>query len=475
MPKEKEVSVAAQKVAELEYAVINSSARDIAEVCARVGKVELSARALGIACRYRGVECVKALVESGASFEYPFTNYMIYTYDIYGDDYSVMLLDNFPNGGIMLFVVTPKIYHSVKRADGKALKPLPFEKRAKIVKYLCEHGEKAGFVPGDLLYYAILFKDERMTAELKKLGVTLNDYRKKLLAEKGKPDDLRVWTSVLERMPAENFSQVLNSLRKETGEKFHNTKGIYAAIKDKLYLPDVLRAYLDNFDDPTPNKTELMKLAVDNNSPEGLAFMAGEGWLKSPKKRDELIQYATERESAECAAWLLDFKSRTADLAKERADAEKKQERELNASPESAAVLKTLWSFKKREDGSLVITGYKGDKTELSVPEKIGKSAVTAIADEAFTPYHGGVIKKTNGRFLRTITAVTLPESIVRIGAQAFRHCAELREVNIPRGVTEIGERAFSNCEKLTVTATPGSYAEEYCRENNIHYELKGN
>lgn len=475
MPKEKEVSVAAQKVAELEYAVINSSARDIAEVCARVGRVELSARALGIACRYRGVECVKVLVESGASFEYPFTNYMIDTYGTYGDDYSVMLLDNFPNGGIMLFVVTPKIYHSVKRADGKALKPLPFEKRAETVRYLCEYGEKAAFVPGDLLYYAILFKDEQMTAVLKKLGVTLTDYRRKLLAEKGKPDDLRVWTSVLERLHAADFAPVMNRLMEEVGGKFHNTKGIYEAIKDKLYLPNVLKAYLDNFDEPSPNKTELMKLAVDNNSPEGLVFMAGEGWLKSPKKRDEIIQYAIERESAECAAWLLDFKSRTADLAKEREKAEKKQERELNASPESAAVLKTLWSFKKREDGSLVITGYKGDKTGLSVPEKIGKSAVTAIADEAFTPYHGGVIKKTNGRFLRTITAVTLPESIVRIGAQAFRYCAELREVNIPRGVTEIGERAFSNCEKLTVTATPGSYAEEYCRENNIHYELKGN
>lgn len=474
MSKEKAVSEKAQKVAELEYAVLNSSARDIAEVCARVGKVEMSARALGIACRYRGIECVKALVEGGASFEYPFTNYMIDTYGTYGDDYSVMLLDNFPEGGVMLFAVTRKIYHSVKNAKGEPLKPLPFEERAEIVRYLCEHGEKCAFVPGDLLYYAILFKDERMTELLKKLGVTLTDYRKRLLTEKGKPDDLRVWTSILERMPAENFSQVLNRLREEVGGKFHNTKGIYEAIKDKLYLPGVLKAYLENFDEPSPNKTELMKLAVEKNSTEGLAFMAGEGWLKSPKKRDELIQYAAERQSAECGAWLLDFKSRTADLARERETAEKRRERELNASPESAAVLKTLWGFKKREDGSLIITGYKGDRIEIAVPPKIGKSVVTAIADEVFTPYHGGVIKKTNGWFLRTITAVTLPESIVEIGAEAFCYCAALKEVNIPRSVTKIGERAFSNCEKLTVIVTPGSYAEEYCREKNIHYELKG-
>lgn len=202
MPKEEKVSASAQKVAELEYAVINSSARDIAEVYKKIGSVELSARALGIACRYRGAECVKALVEGGASFEYPLTNYMIDTYDTYGDDYSVMLLDNFPEGGIMLFAVTRKIYHSIKNAKGEPLKPLSFEKRAEIVGYLCEHGEKAAFVPGDLLYYAILFKDEAMTEVLKKLGVRLTDYRRKLLTEKGKPDDLRVWTSVLERLSA---------------------------------------------------------------------------------------------------------------------------------------------------------------------------------------------------------------------------------------------------------------------------------
>lgn len=471
----KKAFAAAQKVAELEYAVINSSPREVSEAYKHVGRVEFSARALGIACRYRGLDHVKALVEGGASFEYPFTYYMKSTFYTYADDYRVMLLDNFPKGGIMLFAVTRIIYHSLKNAKGEELKPLSFEERAKIVEYLCEHGEKAAFIPGDLLYYAILFRDERMTELLKKRGVTLTEYRRKLLTEKGKPDDLRVWTSVLDRLPAENFAPMLNRLREEVGEKFHNTKGIYEAVKDKLYLPDALKAYLDNFDEPSPNKTELMKLAVDNNSPEGLSFMAEAGWLSSPKKRDELIQYASEQKRAECAAWLLDFKNRTADFAAEREKAEKKQEREFNAAPDSAAVLKTLWSFKKCEDGTLVIKDYKGDKTEFSVPGKIGKSIVTAIGDEAFTPYLGGVIKKTNGRFLRTITSVTLPESIAEIGDKAFEHCCGLCSVNIPASVTAIGIRAFYDCEKLTVTVTPGSYAEGYCRENNIHYELKGN
>ena len=433
-----------QKVEELEYAVLNSSAEEIAAVCARVGKVEFSARALGIACRFRGVDCVKALVEGGATFDYPFTNYMINTYGSYGDDFPVMLLDNFPEKGIMLFVVTNKMYRSVKRADGQEFSPLPFEERVKTVDYLCGNGEKAAFDAGELLYYAILFKDEQMTAELKKRGARLTEYRRKLLTDKGKPDDLRIWTSLLKGLSITNFAPFLNRLSEELGgEKFHNTKGIYEAVSDKLYYPDNLRAYLDNFDSPSPNKTEIMRSAIDNNSIEGLAFVEREGWLKSPKKRDEMIQYAAERDRTESTAWLLDFKNRTADLAAERVQAEKKQERELNASPNSVTVLKTLWSYKKRDDGTLIINGYKGDRTEISVPETIGKSTVTAIADEAFSPYHGGVLKK-NGRVLKTITSIMLPESITEIGERAFDTCFSLRSVNIPKNVTEIKDYAFA-------------------------------
>ncbi len=443
MSENNDVLTPVQKVEKLECAVINSSSEEVANVYAEVGKVELSARALGIAFRYRGVDCVKALVDGGASLKVPFTNYMINTYGTYGDDYSVMLLDNFPKKGIMLFVVTNKMYRSVKRADGMELEPLPFEKRLETVKYLCEHGEKTGFVPGDLLYYAIFFKDERMTAELKKLGVELPEYRRKLLTEKGKPDDLRIWTSILERMPDTDFALVLSRMAEELGEKFHNTKGIYDAVFDKLYLPENLKAYLDYFDKPTPNKTEIMKSMIDKNSPEGLAFAESVGWLEQPKKRDEMIQYAAERKSAECAAWLLDFKNRTADLAAEQAKAEKKQERELNAAPDSVAVLKTLWTYKKRENGTIIINSYKGNQTEITVPVKIGKSPVTAIAKEAFSPFRNRVIAK-NGRFLKTITSITLPESVTEIGANAFDECCSLSSINIPKGVTEIPMSAFS-------------------------------
>lgn len=441
-----------EKVQRLERAALNSSPEEIARVYAELGKVELSARALAFAFRFRDVECVKALVDGGASLEVPFTKYMINTYGTYGDDFTVTLLEKFPEKGIMLFTVSPNIFrYTFKREDGTVLKPQPFEKRAETVRYLCGHGEKAGFIPGTLLYFAILFNDERMTAELKSLGVELTEKRRKMLSEKGGQNDLIVWTSFLERVSEADFAPILSRLQEELGGKFHNTKGIYEALSDKLYLLENLKAYLEYFDKPTPNKTKILKSMIDKNSIAGLAFAESLGWLKQPKKRDELIGYASERKSTECAAWLLDFKNRTADLAVERAKAEKKLERELNASPDSVAVLRTLWSYKKREDGTIIINGYKGDRTEIEVPAKIGKSAVTAIAAEAFCPYHGGVIKKTNGRFLKTITSITLPESIV-----------------------EIGEKALAYIDNLTVKSPRGSFAEKYCKEHNINYIPKG-
>ena len=49
--------------------------------------------------------------------------------------------------------------------------------------------------------------------------------------------------------------------------------------------------------------------------------------------------------------------------------------RELNASPDSVSELKKIWSYIKREDGTLVITSYKGDKTEVTYYHRLNRGA----------------------------------------------------------------------------------------------------
>lgn len=468
MADEKDIELEKAKVKKLEYAAINLSPIEITETCDRVGRVEYSARALGIACRFRGVECVKALVEGGANLHADLTNYMVQIYGSYGDDLSVLLLDKYPTRTIPYFVVVPQIYKSVTREDGTVMKPLPFEKRLEVLDYLCENAEKTEFDKGELLYFAILLGDERMESELDKRGAELSDYRKEMLANKGKPKDLYIWTGLLERLTPKNFVPVLTRLTDRLdGRKLHCTDGIYTACADKLYTLENLEFYAEHFDKPKFNKTEIMKTAIKNNDIGALEFAARSDWLK-PAKRDEMIDFSTKQKSTECTAWLLDFKNRTADLAAERQKAEKKAERELNAAPDSVTVLKTLWNYKKLENGTIIITSYKGRQTNIIVPSKIGRGTVTAIGKEAFSPFHDRVC---HGRdFNKTIEKITLPESIVEIRENAFDSCWALRSVNIPKNVTVINDRTFDSCHSLESVVIPdgvttiGDYAFFKCK-----------
>ncbi|MDE6725911.1 MAG: hypothetical protein K2J79_09930, partial [Ruminiclostridium sp.] len=114
----------AEKSRALDNAAINCSPEEITEICKELGQLEYSARALGIACRFRGVECVKALVEGGVSFHAPLTNYMVETYDSYGDDLSVMLLEKYPIQQIPYFIIARQFIKEVKQKNGNSLAPL---------------------------------------------------------------------------------------------------------------------------------------------------------------------------------------------------------------------------------------------------------------------------------------------------------------------------------------------------------------
>lgn len=56
------------------------------------------------------------------------------------------------------------------------------------------------------------------------------------------------------------------------------------------------------------------------------------------------------------------------------------------------------------------------------------------------------------------------------IGNWAFCRCTKLTSVIFPINVSHIADNAFSGCKQLTATVQPGSYAEAYCKENNIKY-----
>ena len=72
-----------EKAARLQWAVINSSLEELSKECEELGYVEMSAPALGLACRFRGLDVVKCLVNAGASFDFPSTEEAGETYHCY--------------------------------------------------------------------------------------------------------------------------------------------------------------------------------------------------------------------------------------------------------------------------------------------------------------------------------------------------------------------------------------------------------
>ena len=92
-------------------------------------------------------------------------------------------------------------------------------------------------------------------------------------------------------------------------------------------------------------------------------------------------------------------------------------------------------------NGKAEIVSYYGNAKKLSVPEKLDGKTVSAIGDGAF--YCGG------------FTKVTVPNTVQKIGSEAFASCQELLEVTIGNNVTSIGDSAFSNCQSLKKATLP--------------------
>ena len=84
------------------------------------------------------------------------------------------------------------------------------------------------------------------------------------------------------------------------------------------------------------------------------------------------------------------------------------------------------------ENGSAVITKYKGTEATVTVPQNIDGYPVTKIKDKAF--YSNSKIKK-----------LIVPAGILEIGTSAFEDCTSLVDIELPEGLLTIGDHAFQD------------------------------
>ncbi|MCD7950033.1 MAG: leucine-rich repeat domain-containing protein [Erysipelotrichaceae bacterium] len=171
----------------------------------------------------------------------------------------------------------------------------------------------------------------------------------------------------------------------------------------------------------------------------------------------------------------------------------------VNAEEVNSSVVSDF-EYYLNDDGEIVITGYNGSETDITIPSKIEGYNVVEIGERAFeysdltsvTIENGittigkmafyacdnltsvtlpsGLTTISDGAFADTgLTSVTIPDSVTTLGKEVFLECYSLTSVVIGSGVTTIGNSTFFECFNLTSVNIPegvtsiGSYAFYLC------------
>ncbi|SEK73709.1 leucine-rich repeat domain-containing protein [Ruminococcus albus] len=112
----------------------------------------------------------------------------------------------------------------------------------------------------------------------------------------------------------------------------------------------------------------------------------------------------------------------------------------ISASAETIAF--DDYEYRLLEDGTAEIARYRGEDTEVTIPDKIDGVAVTSIGESAF-----------EGNF--DITGVIMPDSVTTIKGYAFTSCFNLKSIKFSKNLKSIGETNFAECVALDNVVIP--------------------
>ena len=70
-----------------------------------------------------------------------------------------------------------------------------------------------------------------------------------------------------------------------------------------------------------------------------------------------------------------------------------------------------------------------------------------------------------------SLKSVVIPDLVEVIGENAFSECSGLEELRLGAGVKKIEDDAFDS--EVTLVVDAGSYAEQWCVENNRKHKVR--
>ena len=116
---------------------------------------------------------------------------------------------------------------------------------------------------------------------------------------------------------------------------------------------------------------------------------------------------------------------------------------EVNGKCYSSAVPQGDGHYALFSDGTAEVLNWTITGGKVTIPEEIDGHPVISIAGNAFRD--------------KKFSSVSLPDTVVRIGEEAFYGCSDLSSVRLPAALEYIGDFAFTACEKLGKIELPDS------------------
>lgn len=414
-----------KKVLLLEDTVLYGTANDITEVMKKCKRFEFTARALGLACRYGGLEKVKVLIDGGATFKYiPNANlnkkYKV-SYKVAGGREIItahyLVLAETGITDAFDFPTDRNLYGMIS----EDLPKISDEEKADIVEYLVNSNQKS-FDKELTLYYAILWGCDKVADRLISLGVKIDDSIIRYITEaKGGlwyKDEL---CNVLSVLPAKRCVKTMEGLTGFLGDKklFLN-KVIIKNFDSVFFSSEVLEYAIENADISKIKRSEIIKALVLNLRLPTLEMLAQKGWNAAKKEIDSVKEKYNE-------------------------EIEK-----IHKHQDEEAALSAAWECKLLEDNSLKLTRYLHNDKIVTVPSHFGVLPVTVLGYGCFASDRDWALYvKYDSQVSSTkIESVVISEGIKTIECCAFIGCYKIREISLPSSLEKIETCAFAYCSQ---------------------------
>jgi hypothetical protein len=181
-------------------------------------------------------------------------------------------------------------------------------------------------------------------------------------------------------------------------------------------------------------RRQIYSLALKRDCAEFFQIVAELGKINVDNFEEEFLNPAMEAKANECVKFLLSWKNDNISFE----DVEKKFKRELARKPTSIAEIKKDWYYIKELSKTITLYTYYGKQTTVYIPEKVGRTPVTALGFRLFSPN------------------------------TMYKDYTPVEHVYIHDGVTFIGERVFEDNKSITIHAPKNSFAAKYAKLHNI-------